>query len=68
MAQDWNARNISKLILVLISSDLIVKSWILILETAIYWCLTLLILETYEHMGESFQDLSWIQDFEADFP
>ena len=20
------------------------------------------------HMGESFQDYSWIQDFEADFP
>ena len=22
----------------------------------------------YIHMGESFQDYSWIQDFEADFP
>ena len=22
----------------------------------------------YLHMGESFQDYSWIQDFEADFP
>ena len=21
-----------------------------------------------KHMGESFQDYSWIQDFEADFP
>ena len=21
-----------------------------------------------DHMGESFQDYSWIQDFEADFP
>ena len=22
----------------------------------------------YDDMGESFQDYSWIQDFEADFP
>ena len=27
-----------------------------------------LTIDQSKHMGESFQDYSWIQDFEADFP
>ena len=37
-------------------------------HTALYGLFTLPVFELISSMGESFQDYSWIQDFEDDFP